>query len=382
MHRLHWWEKRIKIFSCTCQAPPKTGRGFSCIIQIMAIQSAMSPETKVHSQTINIIRIISILAVVMIHTTTRTIEASNNNLQSIPWTLFLNQISRFAVPMFFLVSGFVLELNYHSNSNYVSYLKKRLSRIFVPYLAWSAFYYYLIYRQHTISYFSSLLAGNSSYQLYFIPTLLIFYLIFPFLHHLYRYLSKWPIIIILGTIQLYLLYRDYYLNSLSLFYPFAIACLNFYFFLVGIIASHHELLLISFFRKTKIITSITCLALAFYVFYEGGHRYLVSHNYLSFYSQWRPSIFFYTLLLAMSLFYFGNKIKPMALIKTLSDLSFFVFFVHVSVLELVWNNFFRIISPLSTQIWFDPLFFLLTATTSFFLARIIHQNRLLTKLFG
>jgi len=342
----------------------------------------MSSEPKVHSQTINIIRIISILAVIMIHTTTRTIEASNNNLQSLPWTLFLNQISRFAVPMFFLVSGFVLELNYHSNPNYISYLKKRLSRILIPYLAWSAFYYFLIYRQHTISYFSSLLAGNSSYQLYFIPTLLIFYLIFPLLHHFYRYLSKWPIMIILGIIQLYLLYRDYYINPLPLFYPFAIACLNFYFFLIGIIASHHELLLISFFRKTKIITTITSLVLAFYVFYEGGHRYLASQNYLSFYSQWRPSIFFYTLLLALSLLYFGNKIKPLSLIKTLSDLSFFVFFIHVSVLELVWNNFFGLISSSSFQIWFDPVFFLSTTTISFFLAKIIHQNRLLIKLFG
>jgi len=47
--------------------------------------------------------------------------------------IFLNQIARFAVPMFFMISGFVLELNYDGNTGFWQYLKKRFSRIFIPY---------------------------------------------------------------------------------------------------------------------------------------------------------------------------------------------------------------------------------------------------------
>ena len=102
----------------------------------------MTTLTRVHDSSIDFLRLISILAVVMIHTTTRTIEASANNLAGFPLTFILNQLSRFAVPLFFLISGFVLELNYSYHSSYFVYLRKRLSRVLFPYLFWSAIYYW------------------------------------------------------------------------------------------------------------------------------------------------------------------------------------------------------------------------------------------------
>ena len=68
-------------------------------------------------------RAIAILAVILIHTTTRTLEATHYNLTSYPWTLLLNQVSRFAVPLFFLISGFVLELSSVNDINYLEFLK-------------------------------------------------------------------------------------------------------------------------------------------------------------------------------------------------------------------------------------------------------------------
>lgn len=82
---------------------------------------------KQYVKAIDALRVVSILAVVLIHTTTRTIETTHNNLTDFPFTLFLNQIARFAVPLFILISGFVLELNYQNHANYFAYLKKRLS---------------------------------------------------------------------------------------------------------------------------------------------------------------------------------------------------------------------------------------------------------------
>ena len=81
-------------------------------------------DTKQYKVGIDVLRIIAILAVVLIHTTTKTLQISPNALLVVPFTLVLNQVSRFAVPLFFMISGFVLELNYNSSEKYITYLKK------------------------------------------------------------------------------------------------------------------------------------------------------------------------------------------------------------------------------------------------------------------
>src|SRR5258706_1378582 len=177
---------------------------------------------KVYNATIDMLKVIAILAVICIHTTTRTLEASSFDLQKVPLTLFFNQASRFGVPLFFMLSGFVLELNYPYHISYLSYLKKRLSKIFIPYVFWSAIYFYLVYREHTENFLIALISGNASYQLYFIPSLLIFYIIFPIIHTHYKIITRTSIIITLGILQVCLLYYDYYVHYLPFFYPLSI----------------------------------------------------------------------------------------------------------------------------------------------------------------
>src|SRR5258708_3540298 len=114
-------------------------------------------KQKQYNPAIDLLRISAIIGVIFIHTTTKTLEASNYDLVKIPWTLFLNQIFRFAVPLFFMISGFVLELNYPFHVNYFTYLKKRCVRILMPYIFWSAIYYFFVYKQHTTNFFQTLL---------------------------------------------------------------------------------------------------------------------------------------------------------------------------------------------------------------------------------
>src|SRR5579872_2203437 len=95
---------------------------------------------------IDILRTISILAVIIIHTSTKIIAWSHNDLNSYAFAFWLNQIFRFAVPLFFLISGYVLELNYSHNKSYFVYIKKRVNKIFIPYIFWSMVYYFFIYK--------------------------------------------------------------------------------------------------------------------------------------------------------------------------------------------------------------------------------------------
>lgn len=345
-------------------------------------------KEKTYNQAIDALRIISILAVILIHTTTKIIQVSDNNLSIIPSSLFYNQASRFAVPLFFMISGFVLELNYSFHQNYFSYLKKRLSKILIPYIFWSAIYYYFIYTYHSSGFVSTLFQGSASYQLYFIPSLLIFYLIFPLIHQFNRYiLNKW-FLIVLGFFQLFLLIYDYYFKSLPFFYPLSIVLLNYFIFLLGVLFSHHQTLLITTLKKYKIYLFLLSIILAIYLYFEGKYQFQNTNNYLSFYSQWRPSVFIYTLTLAGSFYYFFNKsITQYHIIKVLSRLSFFVFFIHILVLELSWkylfSQFITVSSLPSTQFFiFDLLFLSFIAFISFGIANFVHKIPLLTKITG
>lgn len=349
----------------------------------------MEEKQKLYNPVIDILRTISIFAVVLVHTTTRTLEASSFTLLKTPWTLFLNQISRFAVPLFFMISGFVLELNYHLHESYFTYLKKRFSRIFVPYLFWSIIYYFFVYyKNRNPNFLSSLLRGDASYQLYFIPALLIFYLLFPLIHNFCVYiLNKW-LLLLFGLMQLVILYYDYNVHPLQLYFPVGIALLNFYVFLLGIALARNQERFKNFIRKWKLLLLFGTVAFAFVIFYEGLSGFLKTHNYLTFYSSWRPSILIYTILLAGFLYWlFDRNLKFISLIKAFSRLSFLVFFIHVIILEILWYTIGAKLFALTNgkiveQFWYDPLYFLAVTTISFGIAFIIHKLPKLSKLTG
>jgi len=345
-------------------------------------------KQKIYNPVIDILRTISIFAVILIHTTTRTLEVTSYNLLKTPWTLFLNQVARFAVPLFFMISGFVLELNYHLHESYFSYLKKRFSRIFIPYLFWSAIYYYFIYNtNHGANFLSSVLKGDASYQLYFIPSLLIFYLLFPLLHKYFRLIGNKWMMIALGLIELCLLFYDYNVKSLPLFYPLSIALLNYYVFVIGMLLARNQERFLTIINKCKIIFLLGTVIFAFLIFYEGLSGYLRNHNYTDFYSSWRPSILIYTFFIAGFMYWvFNRKIKFISVIKTFSKLSFFVFFIHVIFLEAFWYGFLKNVfeshKTIAQTLWYDPFYFLIVTAISFGVAFVIHKIPYLSKITG
>jgi len=343
-------------------------------------------SNKQYKSAIDVLRILSILAVIGIHTTVRTLEISGYALQKIPFTLFLNQVFRFAVPLFFIISGFVLELSFNSNENYLTYLKKRLNRIFIPYVFWSVVYYFFVYsKNRNPNFLNSLLRGNSSYQLYFIPALLIFYLIFPFIHKYIKIIGNFWVMIFLFLTQLVLLFYDYYIHPLQLFYPLTIVLLNYFLFILGIILSRHYDLFIKFIYKWKLFLFFGSIISGCFVFYEGFSGYLKTHNYLTFYSQWRLSVLVYTIFIGGTLYYlFEKNILNSFIVKTISKLSLFVFFIHVIILEVLWYligvKIFQL--QFAQNLWWDPIYFSAVTSISFLIAYIAHRIPYLSKLTG
>lgn len=328
-----------------------------------------------YNYAVDALRIVAILAVIAIHTTTKNLDLVSHDLKNNLILFIINQLVRFAVPLFFLISGFVLELSSSIEINYFDYLKKRLNRIFLPYFFWSAIYYIFIYTYHSTNYFITLLDGSAAYQLYFIPSLLIFYLIFPFLHHHYSYISLKRVIFLLGFIQFSILSFDYYLKPITLLSPVATTLSYFFSFYLGIILAHYQFQLVSFIAKTKYFILVILFLSGTFVFLQAYSLYYLTHNYLFFYSQHRTSILIYTLAFGGFFYYLFDKFKILPnLIKIFSSLSFFVFFVHVLVLEL----FLKYVNPHPTAF----IFFLAISSISFLIAYIAHKIPYLSKLTG
>ncbi len=343
---------------------------------------------KQYIQAIDFLRFLAILAVLLIHTTTRTLEAAGYDLAKFPFTLFLNQAARFAVPLFFIISGFLLEINVSEKFDYLTYYKKRFTRILLPYLFWSLIYYLFVYNQSQENFLTVILTGNASYQLYFIPTLCVFYLFFPLLHKIYRYLTSLPALALLGVTQVWLMNQDYFVKQFTFAEPLRILLLSYFFFIIGMAAAGHKEKIMAVTGKIKYALLLFLPLNIYYIFNEGYSRYLKTYNIGAFYSQWRPDVLIYTIILGITLFYLYEKRKFYSkIIENLSGLSFFVFFVHVIILENAWSFFAKDLFGLlnysaAGRIIFDPIFFLTVTLGSFLSAYLLHKIPHLYRITG
>ena len=148
------------------------------------------------------LRVIASLAVIIVHCVHFWVEeyAKNQTFGSLPYfTTYLDQISRFTVPLFLFLSGFGLTAKYVGQPlNISKYYKSRILKIFIPFLAWSA-----ISSFRHVDYFLSLpwkfeftrsltivlrflFIEGFDYQYYFLIVLFQLYLLFPFVYRLGR----------------------------------------------------------------------------------------------------------------------------------------------------------------------------------------------------
>lgn len=334
----------------------------------------METKTDKYNPAIDLLRILAIISVLLIHTSTKVLELSRLDFSNHYFSFFIDQATRFAVPIFFLISAFLLELTYPRDFKYLTYIKQRFFRLFLPYLFWSLIYFYVIYPGSN-NFPLALLSGGASYQLYFIPSLFIFYLFFPLMHNCLKYFKNKYILLILAILQLLLLGNDYYLKPLPLPQPIGVFILNFDIFVLGIIASHYQKNILDFVKQYKFILTLLTIILAFAITFDAAWQYQHTNNYLFFYSNWRPLAFIYTLSISSLLFYQFSKLKiSHDLIKKLSSYSFFVYFIHIIFIEIICQKLPSIFSS-NTPILF-LLVFIPSYLSAYLASKIPHLSRL------
>ena len=176
------------------------------------------------SEKIKIISFMLILLVVQLHAYNLDLLFGKNAIilnKGFNWifqNFFSNGITRIAVPLFFIISGYLFYLQFQPTlENYLDKLKKRFKTLLLPYLIWSifgVFFYFLLQSiPQSQSFFSNGLIKNYSlndfferifltpvpYQFWFLRDLMLFVIISPIFYFFIKKLGALLIIILLVT---------------------------------------------------------------------------------------------------------------------------------------------------------------------------------------
>lgn len=135
----------------------------------------------------DLLRIISIFAVIWIHTSSNVYNNFTNNISTWYWYLYINAATCFAFPVFYMLSGAFLIGKRESIRSVVT---KRIKRIIIPLFVWS--FIYILLRKYSLHEDINILSTSvrmlfsSQYShLWFMYPLLGLYLLLPLIRKAY-----------------------------------------------------------------------------------------------------------------------------------------------------------------------------------------------------
>jgi surface polysaccharide O-acyltransferase-like enzyme len=169
---------------------------------------------------VNNLRIIALYAVIVLHASSPLLGGYGKVPQT-QWLAadFYNALTRFAVPVFVMITGALL---LGRDNEVISFLKKRLSRVVIPFLFWSLIYIAYAYYNEDIAYSGHLwttikqvlhqLKFGASYHLWYVYMLIGLYLIIPVLSKFIRNAGEREIIYFLAVWLLVMLFGQPYME--------------------------------------------------------------------------------------------------------------------------------------------------------------------------
>jgi len=160
----------------------------------------------------DVVRAVAIIAVVLIHVSATPIYTSGVNSSLYKVAIVINQLSRFSVPAFILISGMGLTLSNRKELGYFAFVGRRFSRIVPQYILWCLIYVYLTTKNfEPYSVIHDIVYGKVFYHFYYVPLIIEFYLIYPFV---FKFIgNKWGTLVSFSITLGILIYSHYYIMS-------------------------------------------------------------------------------------------------------------------------------------------------------------------------
>lgn len=197
---------------------------------------------------IDLLRILSIVAVIVLHITASLLTRTNDFTTTSWWVSnVFNSICRFAVPVFFMISGaMILRIEVKS---YKGFYKKRILPLIIPLLTWSLIYgyykeYYILKSQMSayefiLDFGKKLVTDGNYVHLWFLYAIIAIYMTVPLIGKLVRscsekdlryFLILWFIVSILYRLvsDIFLRLTDQHLYVPSMNIPFFMGNLGYF----------------------------------------------------------------------------------------------------------------------------------------------------------
>lgn len=301
---------------------------------------------------LDLLRVFAIFAVVLLH-------CIDSIVVMLPWfntsswriAIVLNEITRTGVPLFLMISGYLM-LSDSRSADFSFFYKKRLPRLLIPLAVWCVIYYIfngLRGDPMSVRGFIDMLINNgTSYHMWFVYTLFSIYLITPFLKKLTAVITLRQLFILIVIITFPTTLRPL-VNTVApiyifLFNPLAEGYLGY--FLLGYLLGKADL---SRIMRILIIAG-GALGCALGIF---GNITLSSPEGLNLFFNGGYTLNHY--LFAAGLFVLARTLDqrfdvPKALrtvMAKLSDSSFGIYWLHVLALTLVEEHLALNLSPIA-----------------------------------
>ncbi len=251
---------------------------------------------------------------------------------------YANELFRVGVPLFFMISGYLLLKN--PITDIKAFYKRRFTKILVPFVFYDVFYYlffcHIYGAEASLSgFFKELIGIGSAYHLWFIYSILFMYLMLPFLKIIVDNCSPrmvmlaFVLIVFQSTIKPFFnefLQTDTLGNSfLHLTEDGIIGYLGY--ILLGYILGTYSL-------GKKTLTMLYAAAVAFFVLTPviSTHRVISGDTFLMHSGY---ALNHYIEAAALFLLFKALAKAPCKAVTKLSGVSFGAYFIHVFILELL-----------------------------------------------
>ena len=313
----------------------------------------------------DLLRIIAVFFVIAIHVTSVGIKDYSMNSTVWVFCLALNSLSRWAVPVFYMISGMFL-LNPDRKFEVKEFYKKNVLRIVRCIVFWGFLYsmldqflYGTISTKSIAIAFYGILTDGTGYHLWFLYTLLLLYIATPVLRILTEHATKeqfeyaliiWFVFsLLVGQINA-LMKELFGMNQLM---PFEAITITGYagYYLLGAYVSIYES------KRKQNSWALVCLGTAAVLLLVVGNLILATHFDLKNVTSWESPLGLLSFVVAVVLFRLLQKLpteawnaKTRNSISILGRQTFGIYLTHVFFVSL----FFRILKLSLTAIWVLP----------------------------
>ena len=322
------------------------------------------------------------LAVIVIHITANYISVLKESTTTIWHTSnLLNALSRASVPLFFMISGQLLLSE--QVLPLVSFYKKRIVKIALPFFVWSLFYYlYGMNEGHFPVHFKKGLVtffeAKVTTHLWFFYILIALYVIVPLIKPLVQQASKqqFHYFFFLWLMQaIFFKFLDYRYHF-NLYYAMPVVDGYIGYFILGYYLNKFPMRLKAYWL---------------YLMFGLGYIYTASVTiYLTIETGGRASLFWYeyltinVLMMAISLFLLAkqslNNTPLPAVLSVFNRVSLGVYLIHPFLMKYVFQDTFRTVYKVTTGAWPIIINYSLTFVSSFIIVYLLSKVPFIKKI--